>query len=367
MITRTKINDIRAQLNAPFSIPDFLDKPYYPSLNGWRAIAVIIVICEHLKNNIGHSSVYSKIANIFIFGRLGVDIFFVLSGFLITSILIKEKIRTGKINISKFFIRRSLRIFPVLYLYLVCCMLLNYFFQLNIAYLSFIWPLLYVSNIIYTDPWLAHTWSLSIEEQFYLIWPLVLRASKRPILLYLILITLLPALKILIYLNPSAFDIYINHIYIPTTALLTGAVASIILFKKISFNGFLKESLFILSMLLTLFIFYLQSNGLFGILILPFGTVITNLSIAYCIIYSLKSEKEVFIKFLNHPIIVKIGIMSYSIYIWQQLFLQTSESYRNGQSFIFFPVNLIYIVCISYLSYNYYERYFLILKNKYTY
>ena len=361
----TKLNYIRTQLNSPFSTPDFLDKSYYPSLDGWRAVAVVLVIGEHLKNNIGSNSIYAKIASLVFFGRLGVDIFFVLSGFLITSILLKEKIKTGKINIGRFFLRRVLRIFPVLYLYLICCFLLNQFFQPNIAYISFIWPAICVSNIIYSDPMLAHTWTLSVEEQYYLFWPVTLNFFKYPVLLYLVLIILLPIAKIIIYYNSTNFNVYFEHIYIPATTILTGSIAAIISFKKIIQQTYFKASLFIISILLVFIIFYLQNHGLFGIIMLPFGTLISNLLIAYAIIYSLNCQEHTVVKFLNHPITIKIGLTSYSIYIWQQLFLQPNGTYHQWQKLAFFPVNLLLIGVKSYLSYHYYEGYFLRLKVKY--
>ncbi|RZL38593.1 MAG: acyltransferase, partial [Pedobacter sp.] len=109
LIPRTKINDIRAQLNAEFSIPDFLHKNYLPSLDGWRAVAIILVILGHAKLTVSEGSFYYQFVETFIYAELGVRIFFVLSGFLITTLLIKEHINKGRINIKRFFIRRTLR------------------------------------------------------------------------------------------------------------------------------------------------------------------------------------------------------------------------------------------------------------------
>lgn len=137
-------------------MPDFLPHAYLPSLDGWRAVAIVMVVLGHAKLTVSSTSLYYKFAEIFIYAELGVRIFFVLSGFLITSLLIKEFITNGKINIKHFFIKRVLRIFPVLYLYLVVVFILNQIFDLGLISDHFIGPIFYINNFsFFSGTWLT--------------------------------------------------------------------------------------------------------------------------------------------------------------------------------------------------------------------
>jgi len=134
-----------------------------------RAIAVILVLFRHsdLDNIIQH------------FGWLGVDLFFVLSGFLISNILFVEYTTFGLINIKRFFIRRVFKIFPPFYFFLLSTLLFNYLF--NITTLN--WERL-TSELLYLQSYLPriwmHTWSLSVEEHFYILFSIsILIISKR--------------------------------------------------------------------------------------------------------------------------------------------------------------------------------------------
>ena len=142
---------------------------YYPALDGTRAIAALLVLVFHAMQE---GLPLPKLVN---FGQTGVDLFFVLSGFLITSILLAARPRDWS-EVRTFYARRSLRIFPLYYLALCFCAL--FLFPVN-------WPFwIYLENF-----WMSagrevagpgHLWSLAVEEQFYLVWPcLVLFVPRR--------------------------------------------------------------------------------------------------------------------------------------------------------------------------------------------
>jgi len=161
---------------------------YRPSLDGLRGVSILAVMSYHLGLIRG--------------GFLGVDIFFVLSGFLITTLLTDEWIRSGSISFRKFYMRRALRLLPALVVLAITCDFATVIFArlywppeafvpvvFGMAYASLV-ALFYVTNWVMISGqtlWiLGHTWSLSIEEQFYLLWPLILialprRNGKRPI------------------------------------------------------------------------------------------------------------------------------------------------------------------------------------------
>lgn len=144
------------------------------TLDGLRAIAVVLVLWTHTREDL-LPHFLTRLTRICQPGYLGVDLFFVLSGFLITRILLHDR-RAG-VSLSAFYIRRILRIFPIYYLTWAIVMLFD-------PHPEYVWNLFFLSNYYYsfhkTYPALAHTWSLAVEEQFYLLWPLLLRLSKLP-------------------------------------------------------------------------------------------------------------------------------------------------------------------------------------------
>jgi peptidoglycan/LPS O-acetylase OafA/YrhL len=140
-----------------------LQKSHLPSLDGIRAVAVFLVVFYHLGvRGIG--------------AGMGVLIFFVLSGFLITWLLLKEEERFGRISLKLFYARRTLRIFPAFYVYWFLVIGLSIIASRHIFKAQAISSFFYVNNYyqaIFGDPntGLSHTWSLGVEEQFYVLWP----------------------------------------------------------------------------------------------------------------------------------------------------------------------------------------------------
>jgi peptidoglycan/LPS O-acetylase OafA/YrhL len=154
-------------------------RQHYPALDGLRGVAILLVVFLH---NFGFM-------NYFFFGWLGVDLFFVLSGFLITEILLRTVGKPG--FLKNFYARRVLRIFPLFYLTLVICLLLlpsikslnlqaNYYTDNQLWLWTYLQNWLYVIKEPYGDKLLLHTWSLAVEEQFYLLWPLLILIIRRP-------------------------------------------------------------------------------------------------------------------------------------------------------------------------------------------
>ncbi len=134
-------------------------RPYFPVLDGVRALAALMVIVCHFCQQ-------SAIQGPWIFGQTGVDLFFVLSGFLITTILLLAPTRDWH-EVRTFYIRRTLRIFPLYYGFLIV--------SAAFGYIHSLWFWLYLQNIPFklgipiSGP--GHFWSLAVEEQFYLVWP----------------------------------------------------------------------------------------------------------------------------------------------------------------------------------------------------
>ena len=156
---------------------------YRPEIDGLRAVAVASVIIYHAQINIFGFHLFQG-------GYIGVDIFFVISGYLITSIILKELKTTGKFSFHYFYERRIRRIIPALFIVMLSSLIFSWLFLLpdnfvslsksilsSIGFISnfyfYFTGLDYAAEIGLQKPFL-HTWSLSVEEQFYLIFPLVL-------------------------------------------------------------------------------------------------------------------------------------------------------------------------------------------------
>src|SRR4051812_28799245 len=154
---------------------------YRPALDGIRAVAILAVFGYHLE--------YRWLRG----GFLGVDVFFVLSGYLITGLLLAEYQRTGRISLIGFWLRRAKRLLPALFFMIVAVAVWLHFkaapFELPLRRRDLFWTLFYGANWHFVasgqdyfaqfasaSP-LRHTWSLAVEEQFYLLWPLIVLAA----------------------------------------------------------------------------------------------------------------------------------------------------------------------------------------------
>src|SRR5580658_6434140 len=142
-----------------------------PSLDGLRAISISLVAVGHWAELRYHSGVAGAFAN------LGVRIFFVISGYLITTLLLKEYGRTSTIGLREFYVRRAYRILPAAIVFMVPVFVI---FWHELRWYHMAAAALYLANFDFSHPWfLGHLWSLSVEEQFYFLWPGVLKKWHR--------------------------------------------------------------------------------------------------------------------------------------------------------------------------------------------
>lgn len=345
------------------SCPPVLQQSYYPSLDGFRGIAILNVL-------IGHSVGDFRLIHS---GGFGVSIFFVISGFLITTLLLKEKERTGTISLRKFYIRRFLRIFPVAYLYLIVMVLFNFLFSLKIPVAAFLSAALYLQNTtMITDYilYVGHYWSLSVEEQFYLLFPFLLKRSGK---LYLVIIAVaLFFIPIISYsdLHHLWHNKVLHHIaeilgFMP--GILIGALFAVLFYLNLLrisevVTGKYKSFLCFLVFLLAGYCFnnhpmHLPTSGM---------QMFSNVLIALLILVSLQKDDSVFYRAVTNPYLIYIGTLSYSIYIWQQMFTLDGPPWK-GMFFLSdsMVLNLILLGIISWVSYHFYEKNFLKLKTRF--
>ena len=347
------------------TVPETLQGSYYPSLNGFRGVAVLMVVFSHLQLTPNH---YYDVFN----GPLGVLFFFVLSGFLITTLCIKEKVLTKDLNLKKFYIRRVLRIFPVAWLYLVVIIILKLVFHLEVHYIAIAGAFLYLMDFssffrkYHSSFFTGHYWSLSVEEQFYLIMPFILKKSFKGYLIVLFAIIFLlplllciqeavPALNILILYAPT-------HFLIKFQSIAIGCFYAILMFKFPAHQNLLRGKL-VLNIIAIVLIWYIYYNDNFN-LENVFKGMASSVLIGYLIISNVIPGTDLIFRFLNLKALKFVGVLSYSIYIWQEIF--TSHDPLLPFWMVAFPYNIIWVIVVSCASYYLYERYFLKLKSKFS-
>jgi peptidoglycan/LPS O-acetylase OafA/YrhL len=162
---------------------DWLSKGRIPSLDGLRGVSILLVTICHIPEIAG-VVLPEQVATLFKRGDLGVDAFFVISGFLITHLLLREHEKHGTISLPAFYLRRTLRIFPAYYFFLFAMSLLCFAGFYNVTFDMWLRALTYTENFATGGSHATgHLWSLAVEEQFYLVWPLtvVMLSPRRAI------------------------------------------------------------------------------------------------------------------------------------------------------------------------------------------
>lgn len=326
-----------------------------------------MVVFFHLKNT--SRFFYDTIFN----GDLGVLIFFVLSGFLITTLCIKEKVVTKDISLKNFYIRRVLRIFPVAYLYILVIIMLNYFFNLHISYISILGCALYVMNFssyfrkYYSSWYTDHFWSLSVEEQFYLFIPFILKKKFKVYLWVILSIAfIIPFITCLQYfyvsLNNKVLYAF-THYLIKFQSIAVGCLFSVLTFKY-SFNTrILIKTKVITSILVVSLLLFIKYNDNFTLRNVLAGFA-SSFLIGYIIIANITPADDFIFKFLNAKLLKTIGVLSYSVYLWQEIFTSHNPGLPNFM--VAFPYNIVCIITVSCASYYFYEGFFLRLKSRFN-
>ncbi len=322
-----------------------------PSLDGLRTISVFLVITSHFLYTIG----YEDYLNL---GSLGVRVFFVISGFLITGLLFRELEKTAKLNLPKFYFRRTLRIFPPYYFYLLCFLLASSIHLIETSRTYVIPALTYTSNYIFPVDWnLVHTWSLSVEEQFYLIFPVTLFLLGRRKIVWLLtsIVVICPFLRLIdfhLFGESKAVWIY-NGFHANADGLALGCLFAVFydkLVDSVSYQKMLRSPLIFVVPIILLVV-----NSLINSPLIYLGMIFTisNFLIVLCIDWSIKNhESTIFGRFLNSAPMRQIGIMSYSMYLWQQPFLNQDFPFWYSK----FPQNFIFIAIFSSISYFFVEK-----------
>ena len=343
-----------------------LNHDKYPSLNGLRGVSILMVVVSHLR--FSWNPWYHIVFN----GPLGVGMFFVISGFLITTLCLKEIRQEGRLSLRAFYIRRGLRILPVAYLYIFIVFLLDKLFHLHLPYFQYLAALFYMMNFSYfirngSTVEMGHFWSLATEEQFYIIFPFVLKKSRK-LFGYCVgfIVLALPLICTLQQIFPAingGVAYGFTHYLIKFQSIAVGCLLALLAFNNRLDGKWLFAQKFWGNIIAIILIYALQFDPFYTL-----GAVYSNLVIAlligYIILTNIIKTNDWVYRVLNSKILKLIGTLSYSIYIWQQIF--TFGDDRLPAVFQTFPYNIGFLIVIPCISYYGYERYFLKLKQRFT-
>jgi peptidoglycan/LPS O-acetylase OafA/YrhL len=348
-------------------------KKLFPSLNGLRAISISIVVINHLfmRHIISHSNGYDLFAAIsdIINGGFGVTIFFVLSGFLITRLLMIEEAENKSISIKNFYMRRILRIFPAYYFLLLVYAVLQLIGFLHTSNISWLTALTFTKQFNSLDNWhMTHLWSLSVEEFFYLFWPFIFIKSggnrnKFPIAIICIVVLL----RVFLMKFPvSGLDSI--TIFERADALMIGCLFAInydwiVRFNKENANTRLSVcvSVLLLFLVIPFLVNYFHIKHVYPLVMTLFGPygILSNLLVANIMVISINT-RNLWNGFLNNAVMNYIGKISYSIYLWQQFFTLGKPTFSFSA-----PVAILLILICANASYYFIEKPFLRFKSKF--
>ena len=361
---------------------------FFPNLNGVRFIAAFWVIVHHIeqfKEKFGFDNQLFYTRFIRLIGPLSVFLFFVLSGFLITSLLLVEKERTNTIDVKSFYMRRVLRIWPLYYL----TVFLGLFILPQIPYLNIseetelikvdfteklILYLLILPNIVTGVfkhiPYLSQNWSIGVEEQFYYFWPWVVKQTKASRLLIVMLIFfaffyLIRSLTVL-YMPEFGWWKYLNEFIksLRITCMILGAIGAY-------FTYFQLNSIFVKFIFHPIFQVLLYFSL---ILMLTFGVYLPGVnqevySLIFTLILMNLAKNPASILSLENRVFNYLGKISYGMYMYHTIAVvigvKISHAFNNS-NFVSYPISYALTILVSTLSYEYFEKPFLKIKDKFT-
>ena len=299
-----------------------------PSLDGLRAISISMVIASHLTAE-GYAPPFLKP-----YGTIGVRVFFVISGYLITAILLKEHDRTSSISLRSFYLRRAYRIFPAALFFMLIIFAVYWralrWYDITVA-------LLYVMNYYPTHPWfIGHLWSLSVEEQFYFLWPSVLKKWYRHRVAILVgVVAFSPVYTATLFYFKSIHRLGSDTLPSVADSLAVGCLAALFATR---WPRIPKPVFAALVLTVIMIPFYPATTAWRTLLLLFVLNPIMIAAIGGILIHVVQNPYRI----LNIAPVVWVGQISYSLYLWQQPFTNPASPMRYG---LFWAIGM---ACVSY-------------------
>jgi len=346
--------------------PAWLTRGRVPCLDGLRAVSILLVLLDH--GSLTHGfPIRQDDLRLSVLGYVGVSMFFAISGFLITLLLIREWDRTGEISLRGFYWRRALRILPAYVTFLLVIFVLTRTTAVTMTRADWIGVSTYTVNFMRVPTWdIGHLWSLSVEEQFYLVWPALLLVV-RPARAHVVVIGyLLAALG----LRLAMWAFFRSHLHLieDLTPLRLDAIAAGCLLALLSVRSGFRDRLAVVRHYPALF-------ASIGAAVVAASTILGRYIGAYQVTlsYSIEALAMCLViwamaqgahtaagRLLESRPAVFVGLLSYSLYLWQQLFLNPHRDQWTAT----WPINVALAVGTALVSYYLVESPFLRIKDR---
>ncbi|HPI12526.1 MAG TPA: acyltransferase [Catalimonadaceae bacterium] len=363
-------------------------KIYFPNLNGLRFIAAFLVIIHHIeqfKSLTGHENYWRLIPFIMVIGKLGVILFFVLSGFLITYLLLAEEKSFQTISVPKFYIRRMLRIWPLYFLVIglaffvlphISLFTLPGFTQ-EVVQSNLIWKLLLyavffpnlVLSLLGVVPYASHTWSIGTEEQYYLVWPVAIKYVRKFRIGLMALI--ISGYLLFEYFLTTPYSGFIPYRHIVQAfwhtfnidCMAIGGIFAILLFEGNPLLKYLQNRMLFYACLVLVSAlmvkgvvfqhFHYETYALF------FGIIILNFA----------SNPRIGIS-MENPVLNYLGNISYGLYMYHPIGIMLAMYLAQASGFftnwVLYPLSIALTIALAGASYRWYETYFLQFKHRFS-
>lgn len=345
--------------------------PRIPSLDGLRGIAILMVLIAHSEK--GLPSLYAPIFQFAGNGVLGVSIFFVLSGFLIYNLSIHEIENTGSFNWRQFYLRRALRIFPCFYLYIAALLGL-----MSVGVVALSWQMIVSAatfSLNYRHVWdhtgagynyevIGHYWTLALEEQFYLTWPFLIVLFKKgkliPVLWAIMILS--PLIRAACYFAAPDSRGQIGMMFHTSFDFIAAGVLLGELLRKAPSKNRIeslasRQWIVWSALFFLVFISPVLTARFGGQYALTVGRFVELILLWIVIAAAVSFPQTLLFRLLNWRPLAYVGILSYSLYVWNNLFLLGGGQWYNN-----FPCNFLGVIVMALLSHYCVEKPFIRLK-----
>jgi peptidoglycan/LPS O-acetylase OafA/YrhL len=344
-------------------------------LDGLRAVSIVLVLAAHAWPTAASGDNWDWLRDFAGNSTLGVTTFFVVSGYLITWLLRQEHDATGTISLGSFYMRRVLRIFPAFYTYLLVVTAIRALGWIHTEYGDIATAGAFLTNYAHyfrgpsnADYWfVGHFWTLSLEEQFYLLWPatLIMVGIRRAPRVAGTIIVVAPLLRVATYfLWPESREQITMMLHTAADPIMFGCLAALaqgtrplerVLDRFRSARWPLIAAFFVLVVSPWL------THRFHGAYHITAGMTLDSATIAFIVLWVVEAQDSALTHALSVPLVRRIGVLSYSLYLWQQLFLARLNTTWTGA----FPVNLLLAFAAAELSFRLVESPFLRLRKRF--
>jgi peptidoglycan/LPS O-acetylase OafA/YrhL len=331
-----------------------------PSLDGLRAVSIAIVLFGHLTATEGMPKIRIPLGE---YANLGVRVFFVISGYLISTLLFMELDKTRRIDLKEFYIRRVFRIFPAFYCFLGAVGLASAFGLLTVPAADMVYAATYTINFVKEKSWyIGHIWSLSVEEQFYLLWPATLAwlGRAKGLRVAFAVLLLAPIARMLwFYILPERQGLITEAFPTVADAIAAGCLLAGVRERLGATPRYVALLRSPLLWLLVAAIVAVNAQPFFRLRWLA-GETFMNVGIAVVIDRFIRYPDTLAGRFLNHRAVAFVGVLSYSLYLWQQIFFHS----EGGRWWSRFPANVVCVIAAALASYYLVEKPMLSLRQR---